>query len=305
MQMLINILYDCVYHSAPIILCTLGGVFAYKANVLNIALEGMMLNGAFVAVLTYYYTQSMLLALTFSIASTLLYGVIFSYFSITLKGNVIVIGLALNMAASAIAGFVLVILKSSNIIVPNFSVNEFKINIPLIKDIPFIGEIVSGHPTITYLSFLLIFVAYVLMYKTKFGVYVRVVGENEEAAKSLGIRTAFYKYMAVLIGSIGCALAGMNLSLERMGLFTNNMTASRGFIAIAAIYCGQGNPALSSLYAILFGLARSLSVNLSIYAGDASGLFDCIPYVVMIFVLSFASYMKHKNVRERVFKVNE
>ena len=235
MQMLMNILYDCVYHSAPIILCTLGGVFAYKANVLNIALEGMMLNGAFVAVLAYYSTQSMMMALVLSIASTLLYGLVFSYFGITLKGNVIVIGLALNMAASAIAGFVLVLMKSSNIIIPDFNVNDFKINIPLLKDVPFLGEIVSGHPTITYVSFLLILVAYALMYKTKFGVYVRVVGENEEAAKSLGIRTNFYKYIAVLIGAVGCALAGMNLSLERMGIFTNNMTASRGF------YCDRSD----------------------------------------------------------------
>ncbi len=305
MQMLISILYDCLYHSAPIILCVLGGIFAYKANVLNIALEGMMLNGAFIAVLSYYATKNMAITLLLTIGSTLLYGLIFSYFGITLKGNVIVIGLALNMAASAIAGFVLVMMHSSNIIIPDFSVNEFKINIPLIKDIPIIGSIVSGHPAITYLSFLMIFLIYILMYHTKFGVYVRVVGETEEAAKTIGIRTNLYKYAAVLLGAVGCALAGMNLSLERMGLFTNNMTAGRGFIAIAAIYCGQGDPVRSSLYAILFGLARSLSVNLSIYAGNAAGLFDCIPYIVMVGVLSFASFVKHKNVRERGFKVNE
>lgn len=305
MQMLIRILYDCVYHSAPIILCVLGGIFAYKANVLNIALEGMMLNGAFIAVLSYCCTKNMLITLILTIGSTLLYGLVFSYFGITLRGNVIVIGLALNMAASAIAGFVLVLMNSSNIIVPNFNVNEFKISIPLIRNIPVIGSVLSGHPLITYISFILIFFIYVLMYCTRFGIYVRVVGESEEAAKAIGIHTDFYKYAAVLLGSVGCGLAGMNLSLERMGLFTNNMTAGRGFIAIAAIYCGQGDPVRSSFYAILFGLARSLSVNLSIYAGNAAGLFDCIPYIVMICVLSFASFVKHKNVRERGFKVNE
>ena len=93
----------------------------------------------------------------------------------------------------------------------------------------------------------------------------------------------------------------MNMSLERLGLFTNDMTAGRGFIAIAAIYCGQGRPIQSSIYAILFGLSRALAVNLSVYAGNASGLFDCFPYILMIAVLAGASYMKHKNVKVRGF----
>ena len=97
----------------------------------------------------------------------------------------------------------------------------------------------------------------------------------------------------------------LHLDLERLGLFTNGMTAGRGFIAIAAIYCGQGRPVESALYAILFGLARALSVDLSIYAGNAAGLFDCIPYIVMIAVLCVASTVKHRAVKERGFKVNE
>lgn len=305
MQMIENILYDCIYHSAPIILCVLGGMFAYKANVLNIALEGMMLNGAFISVLVYYFTRSYMLALLLAVITTVLYGIIFSVMGITLKGNVIVIGLAINMISSAVAGFVLVLMKSSNIIIPEFDLNALKINIPVMKDIPVLGAIVSGHPAITYLSFLLILLTYILMYHTKFGIYVRVVGENEEAAKSIGLHTDFYKYAAVLLGAVGCALGGMNLSFERLGVFTNDMTAGRGFIAIAAIYCGQGRPVKSSLYAILFGLARALSVKLSIYAGEAAGLLDCVPYILMIVVLSAASYIKHKDVKERGFRLNE
>ena len=86
-----------------------------------------------------------------------------------------------------------------------------------------------------------------------------------------------------------------------MALFTNNMTAGRGFIAIAAIYCGRGNPFISALYAMIFGLARSLAVNLSIYAGPAAGLFDVIPYVTMVVVLAVVSIFKHKSNKERGF----
>ena len=301
MQLIQSILYDCVYHSAPIILCVLGGMFAYKANVLNIALEGMMLNGAFVSILTYYFTGNMLLTVLFAIGSTLIYGLIFSFLGVTMKGNVIIIGLAINMISTAIASFVLVMMNSSNIILPDFDLNALKIDIPIIKDIPFIGSILSGHPIITYLAFIMIFLMYVVMYHTKFGIYVRVVGESEEAAKAIGLHTDFYKYAAILIGAVGCSLGGMNMSLELLGLFTNDMTAGRGFIAIAAIYCGQGRPVQSSIYAILFGLSRALAVNLSVYAGNASGLFDCFPYILMIAVLAGASYMKHKNVKVRGF----
>lgn len=301
MQLTISILYDCIYHSAPIILCVLGGMFAYKANVLNIALEGMMLNGAFVSVLSYHLTGNMLLTLLLTIGSTLIYGLIFSFLGVTLKGNVIIIGLAVNMISTALAGFVLVMMSSSNIILQDFNLNALKVNIPIIKDIPFIGSILSGHPVITYISFLMILLMFILMYHTKFGIYVRVVGESEEAAKAIGLHTDFYKYAAILIGAVGCALGGMNLSLERLGLFTNDMVAGRGFIAIAAIYCGQGKPVQSAVYAILFGLSRSLAVNLSVYAGNAAGLFDCFPYILMIAVLAAASYMKHKNVKVRGF----
>lgn len=301
MDILSNILYDTVYHSAPIILCVIGGIFAYKANVLNIALEGMMLIGAFVSTLTAYITHNVALGILLAVVASLIFGLIFSIMGVTLKGNVIIIGLAINLLASAVARFTLVRMNTSNITLSFMNVANLKINIPLIQNIPLFGRILSGHPLITYISFIGIFVTWVLMYKTRFGVYVRVVGENEDAAKSIGLKTNFYKYMAILIGALCCGLAGANLSTERLGLFTNDMTAGRGFIAIAAIYCGQGSPVLCALYAILFGLARALSVNLSIYAGPAAGLFDVIPYAIMVCVLTAASIVKHKNNKVRGF----
>jgi len=302
MNMLGSILYDTVYHSAPIILCVIGGIFAYKANVLNIALEGMMLIGAFVSTLTAYFTHSILLGVLFAVIASSLFGLVFSFFGVTCKGNVIITGLAINLLASAIAGFILIQMKTSNITLSYLNVADLQIKIPFIKDIPLLGKIISGHPIITYISFLGIFLMWLLMYKTKFGIYVRVVGENEDAAKSIGLKTDFYKYAAVMIGAVCCGLAGADLSTERLGLFTNSMTAGRGFIAIAAIYCGSGSPVKSALFAILFGLARSLSVNLSIYAGPASGLFDIIPYIMMVCVLTFVSVLKYKNSKLRGFK---
>lgn len=303
MDLLGNIVYDTVYHSTPIVLCVLGGIFAYKSNVLNIALEGMMLNGAFLSVFVQYLTGNLGLALFISMIVTLVWGLIFSYLGITWKGNVIIIGLGINLMVPAIIKFILRIMELANINLQNVAVSDFKITIPFIKDIPIIGNLLSGHPPITYFTFLSIFLFYILMYKTKFGIYIRVVGENEESAISLGLNTKFYKYASVLIGAFCCGLAGINLSLERMCMFTNDMTAGRGFIAIAAIYCGQGNPIACSIYAILFGIARALSINLAVYAGPVAGLFDMIPYIIMIGVLAFISYIKYKNVKVRGFKL--
>ncbi|WP_130813044.1 ABC transporter permease [Olsenella sp. Marseille-P4559] len=301
MDLLANILYDTVYHATPIILCVIGGVFAYQANVLNIALEGMMGIGAFASTLTVYFTDNLLLGFIAGVAAALVFGVIFSVMGVTLKGNVIIIGVALNLLVTAIAGFVMVRMNVANISLPNLNASDLQIVIPGVDSAPILGPIVSGHPILTYVSFIGIWLMWVLSYRTRFGTYVRVVGENEDAAKSLGLKTDLYKIVGILIGAATCGLAGINLSTERMGLYTNNMTAGRGFVAIAAIYCGRGDPLKSSLYAMLFGFARSLSINLAIYAGPASGLFDVIPYVIMVVVLLFVQISKRRNVRTRGF----
>ncbi len=299
-----RILYDMISFSAPIILCVLGGNFAHKANVLNIALEGMLLMGAFSSVLFVMITKNYFLGIVISILITLLLGLVFSFMSVTKKGNPIIAGLAINLLASAISSFILKTMSMANLNVNSIvDVAKQKIQIPLIKDIPFIGGIISGHPFITYLSFIGIFIMWLIMYKTKLGVYVRVVGENDDAAISVGIKPNRIKYIAILIGAVCCALAGANLALEKMALFTNGMSAGIGFIAIAAIFCGKGRPVRTSLYAMLFGLTQALAINLNISAGPASGLLNTLPYFMIIVILAVVSVIQLKNNRVRGFKL--
>jgi simple sugar transport system permease protein len=300
MDLILNILYDTFYHSTPVILLSIGGVFAYKANVLNIALEGMLLFGAFVSAYTIYQTGSVLLALMLALILTILLGMLFSYFGITKKGHVIIIGIAINMLVVAIGSFILKVEQIATINISQIvSVADQKINLWLIKDIPLLQDVISGHPLMTYVSFILIFVLTTLMFKTKFGTYVRVVGENEEAAKSIGINVEKIKYLAISVGAVTSAIAGFNLAVERLALYTNSMSAGRGFIAIAAIYSGRGRPGLSSVYAIIFGLAQALAINLKLYAGPVSGLFEAIPYLVMVVVLVVVSIGNIKKETER------
>ena len=303
LNLLESILYDTVYHSTPLILAVLGGLFAHKANVLNIGLEGMMLMGAFSATLFVLLTGSLWLGVLISIILTLILGLIFSFFGVTLKSNFIITGLGINLFTSALSAFVLKYMQLANINVSNMiDVAALKIQLPIIKDIPIISSILSGHTFITYISFLMIPLVSLIMFRTKFGVYVRVVGENEEAAKSVGINSNTIRYKAVLIGALLCALAGANLATERMALFTNNMTSGRGFIAIAAIYCGRAMPLKSTVYAIIFGLARSLAINLALFAGPISGLFEMVPYLMIVVVLFVVSAVETSHTRVRGFK---
>jgi len=300
-DLLNRILYDAVYHMTPILLCVLGGLFAYKAGVLNIALEGMMLAGSFISVLVAMYTQNALLIYLSSIFVCVVLGLVFAFLAVNKRGNVIIIGLAINMIIPAVAGFVLQTMGVPNLTAKWINPAMFRIDIPLIKDIPILGRLFSGHPLGTYISFFMIFVAAVLLYKTKFGIYTRVVGERPLAAKSLGIRSNLYATLAILIGALLCAVAGLNLSYERLGIYTNGMTAGRGFIAIAAIYCGKGEPVKSSLYAFIFGIARALAINLSIRAGGVAALFDIIPYLLMIIILAINSGFQIRNYRMRTY----
>lgn len=300
MRLLGNILYDMVYHSTPLILAVLGGLFAYKANVLNIGLEGMILMGAFSSSLFILLFGNYYLGIILAILCTLIVGLIFSVFSISLKSNFIITGFGLNILVAAICTFILKFKGLPNINISHLiNVNEMKFHIPIIKDIPILSSILSGHTPITYLSIVLIFTVAIVLYKTRFGVHLRVVGENEEAAKSVGIKIDTYKYAAILIGALLCALAGINLAAERMALYTDNMIAGRGFIAIAAIYCGKANPFKSSVYAIIFGLAKSLAINLALYAGPISGLFEMIPYIMIVLVLFIVSGVETKKTKIR------
>ncbi len=303
MDVVNKILYDAVQSAAPIILCVLGGMFAHKANVLNIALEGMMLLGAFFTVFWTMTLGSYPAALLCAVAVCLATGLAFSYFAVTRKGNPIIVGLSINLFASAITAFILQVLGKAELVASGHVVADTRVQLPLVKEIPILGRMLSGHTPLTYASYIAIFLLWALMFRTRFGVYVRVAGENEEAAKAVGIRTELIKYLAVLIGAASCAFAGASLAMDELGgIFTKDMSAGRGFIAIAAIFCGKGKPVESALYAVAFGLARSLALNLSIYAGSGARLFNALPYLAIVGALAAASALKHRKNHAREFR---
>lgn len=297
MDFLLKILSDSLNFTGPILLCTLGGLFAYKANMINIGLEGMMLFGGFISALVIFFTKSWLFGLLAAIVLAILLGLLFSFFGVTRKANFIITGFAINLLAIAVGKYALALLGSTDInVVSSIVRSHSSIDIWLLRDIPILSDIFNNHSFITYLSFILIIVVQIILFKTKFGTYVRVVGESEEAAKSVGINVAFIKYMAIIIGAILCAFAGYNVAINQLASYTPDITAGTGFIALAAIYCGQGNPKSTSIYAIIFGLSRSLAVNLALRVGTIAGLLEILPYVIIVIVLSVVAIIrKHKS----------
>jgi len=299
-----DILHSTLRMATPIGLAALGGLFTHRAGVLNIALEGMMLTGAFVGVIVSYATGSIVLAVFAAILASLLLGLVFSFFGVTLRGNFIITGLAVNIFA---LGFTSFILQNAFGTRGSFSspkiVGMKQVSIPFLDHIPVIGPILNHQTPLVYVGLIALVVVSIILYKTRFGLYVRVVGENEESAKSLGINIVWIKYSAVLISAVLSALAGVNLSLENLSMFVENMTNGRGFIALAAIFCGQGTPVGAYTFSFLFGLADSVQMRLQGF--HIPGAFiQMIPYLFIIVILAVVGIIRRRGNTLRGIKID-
>ena len=190
-------------------------------------------------------------------------------------------------------------LVASNIIDPA----KMMLDVPVLRSIPILSDVFNNHTAITYLTFLVVIVLTIVMYKTKFGIYVRVTGESVNAAKSVGIKTNRIKFLCLMISAATCALAGLNLSVEQLGMYTINMTANRGFICLSAINCGRKDPEKACVYALIFGFVRALQTIINNFVPAAiSSLLGIMPYVTIIVVLLIVETPNARKNHLRFFK---
>jgi len=271
----------------PILLAALGGALCARVGLFNVGLEGMMLVGAFGAVVGNHFFANLTLAILFAIVCVTLFSLIFGYLSIHLQANVIVVGIALNFLALGLTTFFLrTIFDVKGAYYDSTMVGLPKWDIPFIRDIPILGDIVSGHSPLVYLAFLLAGCIWYYFYRTISGFRFLSAGENPLAASSLGIRVRRYQYGAVLACGVLCALAGAQLSLGQVTMFTEGMTAGRGFIALVATMLGQSGPLGVTAASLLFGLMDALSIRLQGLALPTH-FTDMVPYVVTILAMFF------------------
>jgi len=291
--------------STPLILPALGGLVSELAGAINISLEGIMLTSAFTGVVVSAYSQNIWLGLLGGIIAGILLAALLGYFHLFLQTNIILAGTALNIMATGGTIFLLYVLtgdkgNSSSLASGMVPV----VHIPLIKDIPFLGTVLSGHNIFTYSAIILTALVSVLLYQTRLGVYIRAVGENQEAAASLGIPVRRIKMIAILMSGFLASLGGLNLSMAYLTLFQREMTAGRGFIALAAVYLGGRKPWGTLIAAIIFGAADALSNQLASLE-IPSQLIQMIPYLATILALVIYAIRKKAQIIEQMRRFQE
>ena len=292
--------------TAPILFATLGAVVGEKAGVSNIGLEGIMMMSALFGSLTSYWTGSWFVGLLVALIVGVLEALLMGFFAFNLKTDIILTGIAVNMIGSGGTLFLVKVITNITEGKPLASttslitaVNQIPSwNIPLIKDIPVVGEILSGHSILTYIAFLLVFLTWVLLYKTPLGLNIRSVGENPNAAASVGVSVLKVKYIAIGFSGLMAGFGGAFMSMYYAMGWSLDMVAGRGFIALAAQAMGGGEPLGSMLSALIFGFAQALSIKVS-SKGIDSNLVTPIPYLVTILgLVVFALVLRSKVKRQ-------
>ena len=293
MNIFTGLINGMISGATPILLAALGGTFTFYAGIFNIAMEGMMLSGAFFAVLGSYYFDSWLMGIICAILGSLLMAAIFIFFAVTLKTDEFVTGIALNLFA---LGATTYLLRQIFNVKGGFSnpgiIPIPRIHIPLVADIPILGAILSGQNLIIYITVLIVFLSAFLIFKTRFGLRLRAAGYNAPSLDSSGVPSAKIKIWSLIICGVLCGLAGAFLSLGYVTLFSENMSAGRGWISLAAVILVNGNPWGIALISLLFGFTDGLGLLLQQYM--PSQFTSMVPYIATLIALYFYSIQARK-----------
>lgn len=297
--------FSMIRITAPILLATLAAVICEKGGISNIGLEGTMMLAALFGSLTSYYAKSWAIGLLVAIIVGVLVSALMCFFIYNLQVDMILTGTAINMIGGGGTIFLVKIItgltegkqmtSTTGLITQNLLIPTW--DIPLIKDIPFIGQVLSGHCILTYISFLLVFVLWVILYKTPLGLNIRSVGENPNAASSVGVSVLKVKYITFMIGGIFCGLAGGFMSIYYAMGWSQGMLAGRGFIALAAQAMGP-EPVTGMLASLIFGFAQALRIKFSAVGID-SNICSTIPYIITIIGLVVFAIRAQRNEKKR------
>lgn len=257
---------------APILFAALGGLLCARAGVFNVALEGMMLTGAFLAVVAAFFLKSALAGVVAGMLGGALLALIFAAVAIELKADPIVLGIALNLFATGVTAYALrAVFGVTGTFYDPALAGLGPVRVPLLADIPLLGPVLSGHTWLVYASWLAVALVSFFLFRQVLGLRLRAVGENALAAETLGISPDRMQYLAILLSGLLCGLAGAQLAIGQLRNFTENMTAGRGFIALVAVIFGQSNPLAVFGACLLFGFMEALGLRLSAVSETARG----------------------------------
>lgn len=264
----LELLYSAIRLSTPLLLAALGGLFAERSGVLNIALEGLMLAGAFTAAVVTYFVGSPWVGLLAAIVAGVVVALVHAVASIRYRADQVVSGMAINILFLGIPALLSGALFGSTGTTPQLGRKQLLPVAPIV------------------LAFALVPLTRYVLNRTRFGLRLKAVGENPEAATTAGISVAGIRYLAVALSGALAAIGGAYLSTGQSSLFARNMTAGRGFIALAALIFGKWRPVQTMLACLLFGFAEALSIQMQGVAQVPVQLLQIVPYVLTIIVLT-------------------
>jgi len=271
--------------ATPVALAAMGGLMTEHAGIMNIGMDGMILTGAFVAVAVSVVTGSLWLALLASVAVGILLGLLFALLVVKFQSDEFIIGTALNIFAAGLTVYLLWAL---------FGVRgtlRTQVGLPVIHlgplaQIPFVGSILSGNSLFIYLTVGIVAVMWLLVYRTPWGFRLRAAGEHPATLRTAGISPVKMKWSASIICGAFCALAGAQLALGNVTMFSEGMSNSRGYIAFACVIFGGANPVKSYLASLMFGFFDALGYRLQEYDISAH-LTSMIPYVITVAMMVY------------------
>jgi general nucleoside transport system permease protein len=295
--------YSVLRVTTPILFAALAALITDRAGVINIALEGIMLIAALTGVLFSAWFSSAWLGLLMALIFGLFSGMLIGYFHLELKTNVILAAVALNLMASGGTIFVLYLIAGDKGISSSIaSLTMPKITLPLINRIPVVGPIISGHNVLTYFALISVYLMHFFINKTPLGMRIRAVGENPEAADSVGISVKRTQFIALSISGVIAAFGGAYMSMGYVSWFSRDMTAGRGFIALAAEAMGGATPVGSFLTSLLFGFFDALSNSLQLLRVPAEFV-QMLPYIATVVGLVIYTAVKREQLRRMMLKV--
>ena len=281
----------------PLLFAAMSAYVAALAGISNIAVEGIMIFGALFGVYFSAITGSAWGGLAGVVAIGTLCALVIAFFTMKMKANPIMIGIALNLFAADISIWLLLVWTGSKGTTASLPSKVLPtVNIPLLEDIPILGEIFSGHYFLTYVCFVLAILLYILIYKTPLGLHMKACGLDAHAAESVGIKVNRVRLIAIILSGIFAALGGAYLSMGYMSIFSNNMTASRGWIGIAAQAVGQGNFLIVVITTAVFALAQGIVNRLALTTLPAE-LINTIPYIFVLIGLIGLSINEYRKAR--------
>ncbi len=281
---IVGILSSGIRLATPYLYAGIGEMFGQRSGVLNLGVDGIMLLGAFAAFYVVVTTESLVYGLLAAMLVGGVMGLLMAFISVTLQAEQGISGIGIYLFGLGMSDLLFQKTLGSVQTVSGFP----QVSIPLLGDIPYIGEIFFNHNALVYVAYLLVPIAWFIVNKTTIGLKIRAVGQNPEAADSLGVSVAGVRYFTVTLGGVMSGIAGASLSIALLNVFQQNLTAGLGFIAVALVYFGGWRPFGVLFGALIFSLVNSLQVWVQVLGIPVpSDIAVMMPYVLTIVVLVF------------------